>query len=90
MVHNHRYALERRRLLLPARDRRLPALEERFTAGTIAVGIRGIELRSSDAPGFWELVQKVRISVIDAAARGHVPVMVMTFVYVEPDDAVAL
>jgi len=38
------------------------------------------------APGFWELVQTVRISVIDAAARGHVPVMVMTFVYVEPDD----
>src|SRR6266851_6680523 len=45
MVHNNRDALERRRLLLPARDRRLPALEERFTAGTITVGIRGVELR---------------------------------------------
>jgi hypothetical protein len=41
------------------------------------------------ASGFWELVQTVRISVIDAAARGHVPIMVMTFVYVEPDDIVA-
>jgi AAA domain len=40
------------------------------------------------APGFWELVQTVRMSVLDAAGRGHVPLLVMTFVYVEPDDMV--
>ena len=38
------------------------------------------------APGFWELVQKVRMSVLDAAAERRVPLLVMTFVYVEPDD----
>src|SRR5712691_5721024 len=45
MVHNNRHSLERRRLLLPARDRRLPAIEERLAAGTVTVGIRGVELR---------------------------------------------
>jgi hypothetical protein len=38
------------------------------------------------APGFWELVRTVRNSVLDAAAKGEVPRVVMTFVYVEPDD----
>ena len=38
------------------------------------------------APGFWELVHDVRMLVIGAAARGGVPLMVMTFVYVDPDD----
>jgi hypothetical protein len=40
------------------------------------------------APGFWELVQTVRMSVLDAAARERVPLVVMTFVYVDPDDTV--
>jgi hypothetical protein len=38
------------------------------------------------APGFWELVKTIRISVLDAAAAQGVPFVVMTFVYVEPDD----
>jgi shikimate kinase len=38
------------------------------------------------AQGFWELVQTVRISVIAAAAEERVPLVVMTFVYVEPGD----
>src|SRR5947207_4119082 len=45
MVHTDRDALERRRLLLPARDRRLPALEKRSAARTVAFGVRRIELR---------------------------------------------
>src|SRR6266850_6487390 len=47
MVHDDRYALERRRLLLPARDRRLPASEERLGARAVAVGIRGVDLRQA-------------------------------------------
>jgi hypothetical protein len=39
-----------------------------------------------DAPGFWELVHKVRCSALDAAAAHGVPLVVMTFCYVEPDD----
>jgi hypothetical protein len=38
------------------------------------------------APGFWELVQTVRVSVLDAAAGKNLPLIVMTFVYVAPDD----
>jgi hypothetical protein len=40
------------------------------------------------APGFWELVQTVRMSVLDAAASEQIALLVMTFVYVEPDDLV--
>jgi len=39
-----------------------------------------------NAPGFWELVKTVRVSVLDAAAAHGVPLVIMTFVYVEPDD----
>ncbi|MBO0765433.1 MAG: hypothetical protein J2P50_12710 [Hyphomicrobiaceae bacterium] len=38
------------------------------------------------APGFWELVQSVRLSVLSAAAERGVPLVVVTFVYVEPHD----
>lgn len=38
------------------------------------------------APGFWELVQAIRRSVLDVAAERRVPLVVMTFVYVDPDD----
>ena len=38
------------------------------------------------APGFWELVQVIRMSVLDAAAERCLPILVMTFVYVDPDD----
>jgi hypothetical protein len=38
------------------------------------------------APGFWELVQTVRASVLCAAAANGVALLVTTFVYVEPDD----
>jgi hypothetical protein len=38
------------------------------------------------AAGFWDLVQAVRRSVLDAAAEGNVPLLVMTFVYAEPHD----
>jgi hypothetical protein len=39
-----------------------------------------------NAPGFWELVQVVRMSVLDAAGERCKPLVVMTSVYVEPDD----
>ena len=38
------------------------------------------------APGFWELVQTVRIAVLNEAAERCVPLVVMTFVYVEAND----
>jgi hypothetical protein len=38
------------------------------------------------APGFWELVDSVRYSAIDAAAEHGVPLVVTTFCYAEPDD----
>lgn len=38
------------------------------------------------APGFWELVQSVRYSALDAAAAQGVPLVVTTFCYAEPDD----
>jgi hypothetical protein len=38
------------------------------------------------APGFWELVQTVRMSVLDAALAQDLPLLVMTFVYVDPSD----
>lgn len=38
------------------------------------------------APGFWDLVQAIRLSVVDAAAAQRVPLLVMTSVYVDPDD----
>jgi hypothetical protein len=37
-------------------------------------------------PGFWELTQTVRMSVLDAAAEKNVPLLIMTFVYVDPHD----
>jgi hypothetical protein len=42
------------------------------------------------APGFWELVQEVRLVALQAAVRQGVPLVVMTYCYVEPDDQVAL
>lgn len=41
------------------------------------------------APGFWELVHAVRWSVLDAAAEHHVPLVVMTYCYSEPEDRAA-
>ena len=38
------------------------------------------------APGFWELVQAVRSSVLDAAAERGVPLVIATYCYAEPDD----
>jgi hypothetical protein len=38
------------------------------------------------APGFWELVQVVRMSVLGAAAERCAPLVVIRCVYVEPDD----
>jgi hypothetical protein len=37
-------------------------------------------------PGFWDLVRTVRASVLNAAAGRGIPFLVMTFVYVAPDD----
>ena len=39
-----------------------------------------------DAPGFWELVLSIRVQVLSAAVEHNVPLVVMTFVYVEPED----
>jgi len=38
------------------------------------------------APGFWELVHTVRLSVLDAAAERNVPLAVVTYCYAEPED----
>lgn len=37
-------------------------------------------------PGFWELVHAFRCDALDAAGQQAVPLLVMTFCYVEPDD----
>lgn len=37
-------------------------------------------------PGFWELVQTIRLSVLKAAAEQNVPVVVMTSCYSAPED----
>jgi hypothetical protein len=39
-----------------------------------------------NAPGFWELVHQVRVSVLSAAASQHVPLLVTTSCYSDPDD----
>ena len=41
-------------------------------------------------PGFWELVHRVRCSVIEAAAQQNVPLLVTTYCYAEPEDRPAL
>lgn len=38
------------------------------------------------APGFWELVHAARCAALSAAGEHNVPLLVMTFCYVEPDD----
>jgi hypothetical protein len=38
------------------------------------------------APGFWELVQATRILVLQSAAQQGLPLVIMTFVYVDPAD----
>jgi hypothetical protein len=40
------------------------------------------------APGFWELVHSVRYSALGAAGEHGVPLLVMTFCYVEPEDRI--
>jgi shikimate kinase len=39
-----------------------------------------------DAPGFWELVQATRVLVLESALARGIPLLVMTFVYVDPTD----
>lgn len=38
------------------------------------------------APGFWELVHSIRLSVLRAAAEHDVPLVAATYCYAEPDD----
>jgi hypothetical protein len=38
------------------------------------------------APGFWELVDEVRLSALQAAAQQRVPLVVATYCYSEPHD----
>jgi hypothetical protein len=38
------------------------------------------------APGFWELVHTSRCAALEAAGVHDVPLVVMTFCYVEPED----
>ena len=40
------------------------------------------------APGFWELVDEVRLSALQAAAQQDVPLVVATYCYSEPHDRV--
>ena len=42
------------------------------------------------APGFWELVRAVRLVALDAAGRANLPLFIMTFAYVAPDDEARL
>ena len=37
-------------------------------------------------PGFWELVQATRVLVLESASVRGLPLLVMTFVYVDPID----
>ena len=47
VLHDDRHAAQRRRLALPARDRRAPLVVERLVARAIRVGVRRIELGES-------------------------------------------
>lgn len=38
------------------------------------------------APGFWQLVEAVRIAALESAAQAEMPLLVMTSCYSEPDD----
>lgn len=38
------------------------------------------------APGFWSLVESVRILVLEAAAKENVPIVLMTSCYSDPHD----
>ena len=38
------------------------------------------------APGFWELIHSTRYLALDAAGEHRIPLVVMTFCFVEPDD----
>ena len=40
------------------------------------------------APGFWDLVQTTRVSVLKAAARQEIPIVIMTYCYSDPEDRV--
>ena len=42
------------------------------------------------ASGFWELVDRVRGDALDVAAERQLPLLVMTCVYVEPEDVAAM
>jgi hypothetical protein len=42
-----------------------------------------------DAPGFWELVEEVRVAALAAASRQGVPLVVATYCYSEPEDRAA-
>lgn len=37
-------------------------------------------------PAFWDLVQAARTLVLESASKNGAPLVVMTFVYVDPDD----
>lgn len=38
------------------------------------------------APGFWELIERLRLVALEAAASNGVPLAVMTCCYSEPQD----
>jgi hypothetical protein len=37
-------------------------------------------------PGFWELVEPTRVLVLESASERGLPLLVMTFVYVDPTE----
>src|SRR5438876_671976 len=88
MVHDDRHALERHRLLLPARERRLPAPEERFGARAVALGIRGIDLHHA----FFERqrnlgdIARIGVNVRIAAGMEVTERAVYDFWNFQPDD----
>ena len=42
------------------------------------------------APGFWELVDDVRVSALDGASKNGLPLVVATYCYSEPEDRESL
>src|SRR5258708_22673529 len=88
VVEEDRHAFEGRRLLLPARERRVAALEERFGARAVALGIRGVDLHHTFLERLRNSSDIARIGVdVRIAAGMEIPQRsVEDFRYFQLDD----
>lgn len=41
-------------------------------------------------PGFWDLVQNIRTSVLTAALEQNIQIVIMTYCYADPEDKIAI